>query len=123
MQHAGLGLEKLVAGSLRRAPQGEAPLLAWPLVCGSSVAERTRAVSFVDGVLRVEVADAGWKRELQTLAPRYLAALNRYAGQNVNRIEFVVDATADAAGPALSRAEGAPAPHHPTRHESHGKRR
>jgi hypothetical protein len=68
----------------------EAPLMAWPLVCGSAVAERTRALGFMDGVLRVAVPDAGWKAELQTLAPRYLAALNRYTLQMVRRIEFVV---------------------------------
>lgn len=90
MQQAGAGLEKIVIGSLRRVPQGEAPLLAWPLVCGSVVAERTRALEFAGAVLRVEVPDAGWKREMQSLAPRYLAAINRYAGQKVERIEFVV---------------------------------
>jgi len=90
MQQAGAGLEKIVAGSLRRVPQAEAPLLAWPLVCGSVVAERTQATDFADAVLRVEVPDAGWKREMQSLAPRYLAALNRYAGQKVERIEFQI---------------------------------
>lgn len=90
MEQAGAGLEKIVLGSLRRVPQGEAPLLAWPLVCGSAVAERTRALEFADAVLRVEVPDAGWKREIQSLAPRYLAAMNRYVGQKVERIEFVI---------------------------------
>ena len=90
MEQAGAGLEKIVMGSLRRVPQGEAPLLAWPLVCGSAVAERTRALEFVGAVLRVEVPDAGWRRELQGLAPRYLAQINRYAGQKVERIEFVI---------------------------------
>ena len=95
MEQAGASLEKIVAGSLRRAPQGEAPILAWPLVCGSMVAERTRAVEFSNAVLRVEVPDAGWKREVQNLAPRYVAALNRYAGQKVERIEFVIRAQAN----------------------------
>jgi hypothetical protein len=90
MEQAGAGLEKIVLGSLRRAPDGEAPVLAWPLVCGSVVAERTRALEFAGAVLRVEVPDAGWKREMQSLAPRYLATLNRYAGQKVERIEFVI---------------------------------
>jgi hypothetical protein len=90
LEPAGAGLEKIVADSLRRVPQGEAPLLAWPLVCGSVVAGRTRALEFTDSVLRVEVPDAGWKRELQSLAPRYVAQLNRYAGQKVERIEFVI---------------------------------
>ena len=90
MEQAGAGLEKIVANSLRRVPQSEAPLLAWPLVCGSKVAERTRALDFAGMVLRVEVPDAGWKRELQSLASRYVAMLNRYAGQKVERIEFLV---------------------------------
>lgn len=77
-------------GSLRRVPQAEAPLLAWPLVCGSVVAERTRALEFADAVLRVEVPDAAWKREMQSLAPRYLATLNRYAGHKVERIDFLI---------------------------------
>lgn len=72
------------------APPAEAPLLAWPLVCGSAVAERTRALTFEGGVLRVEVGDAGWKSELQALAPRYLAVINRYTTDTVYRIEFVV---------------------------------
>lgn len=90
MEQAGAGLEKIVMGSLRRVPQNEAPMLAWPLVCGSAVAERTRALEFANAVLRVEVPDAGWKRELQGLAPRYLAQINRYGGQEVERIEFVI---------------------------------
>ncbi len=64
--------------------------MAWPVVCGSAVAERTRALSFEDGVLRVEVAGLGWKAELQALAPRYLAMLNRYTAEAVRRIDFVV---------------------------------
>ena len=90
MEHAGASLEKLVAGSLRRAPHSQAPLLAWPLVCGSKVAERTRALDFINGVLRVEVPDAGWKREMLNLIPRYLPPIKRYSGQNIQRIEFVI---------------------------------
>lgn len=64
--------------------------MAWPVVCGSAVAERTRALTFVDGVLRVAVPDAGWRSELQGLAPRYLAAINRYTLQAVRKIEFLI---------------------------------
>ncbi|HEY3615196.1 MAG TPA: DciA family protein, partial [Candidatus Sulfotelmatobacter sp.] len=64
------------------------PLMAWPVVCGSAVAERTRALAFKDGVLRVEVAGQRWKAELQALAPRYLALMNRYTTETVRRIEF-----------------------------------
>jgi hypothetical protein len=90
LEPASAGLEKIVIGSLRRVPPDEAPVLAWPLVCGSKVAERTRALDFIGSVLRVEVPDSGWKREMQNLAPQYLATLNRYAGQKVTRIDFVI---------------------------------
>ena len=90
LEQAGPDLEKIVMQSLRQAPPAQAPLMAWPVVCGSAVAERTRAVSFVDGVLRVAVTDIGWKTELHSLAPRYLASINRYTVEVVRRIEFVV---------------------------------
>jgi hypothetical protein len=95
MEQVGAGLEKIVAGSLRRSPAGQGALLAWVLACGPAVAARTRAVDFAQGILRVEVPDAGWRAELQTLAPQYLAVMNRYVAESVKRIEFViVDKTA-----------------------------
>ena len=90
MEQVGAGLEKIVAGSLRRAPAGQGPLLAWAIACGQAVAARTRAVNFAEGILRVEVPDAGWRAELQALAPQYLAVINRYVAESVRRIEFVV---------------------------------
>jgi len=83
-------LQKIVAHSLKKVPDKQGPVLAWPLACGSAVAARTRALEYGNGILRVEVADLGWKRELQALAPQYLAVLNRYVGESVNRIEFAV---------------------------------
>ncbi len=90
MERAADGLEKIVVDALRRTPAGQAPVLAWPLACGAAVAERTRALAFDQGILRVEVPDAGWRKELQALAAQYLAVINRYTGESVNRIEFVV---------------------------------
>ena len=90
MNRASAGLESVVAKSLHRAPPEESALLAWPVACGSAVADRTRALSFSAGILRVEVADKGWQRELTLLAPRYLATINRYSSTAVRRIEFVV---------------------------------
>jgi len=90
LEQVGAGLEKIVAGSLRRAPAGQGPLQAWALVCGQAVAARTRAVDFALGNLRVQVPDAGWRAELQALAPQYLAVINRYVAESVTRIEFVV---------------------------------
>ena len=87
MERARDGLQKIVVDAIRRAPAAEAPLLGWPLACGATVAARTRAVSYSDGVLNVEVPDSLWRNELVNLVPKYLATLNQFA--KVKRIEFV----------------------------------
>jgi hypothetical protein len=92
VSRASTDLETIVTKALHRAPADESALLAWPVACGSAVADRTRALSFSDGILRVEVADAGWRRELTQLAPRYVAVINKYSAAPVKRIEFVVKA-------------------------------
>jgi hypothetical protein len=104
MEQVGAGLEKIVARSLRRSPAGQGPLLAWALACGQAVAARTRAVEFAQGILRVEVPDAGWRAELRVLAPQYLAVINRYVAESVKRIEFVITERAVGEGARTARA-------------------
>src|SRR3989442_2590328 len=90
MEHASVGLERIVASSLRRAPSGEGPVLAWPLACGQAVAARTTALEFADGVLRVQVPDAGWREGVQALAPQYFAVVNRYLAESAEKAEVGV---------------------------------
>ena len=104
MEHAAVGLEKIVTNALRRVPGKEAPLLAWPLACGRVVGERTRAMDFSEGILRVEVPDASWRAELKALAPQYVAVINRYVGESVKRIEFVVAGRVAGEGARATRA-------------------
>jgi hypothetical protein len=47
-------------------------------------------LSFEQNILCVEVPDASWRSELQSLAPQYLAVINRYVAESVRRIEFVI---------------------------------
>lgn len=90
MQQAGSGLQKIVAQALRQTGAEESAMLAWPLACGSLVAEKTRAVALEDHILRVEVPDRGWREQLKSLAPRYLATINQYSSGRVLGIAFVV---------------------------------
>lgn len=90
MERASTHLDRTINQVLRRVPSKESVLLAWPVACGSAVADRTKAVIFEKGVLSVEVPDQGWRRELSALAGQYLAAINRYSAERVQRIEFVV---------------------------------
>jgi hypothetical protein len=90
MERAATGLRKIVAEALAKAPPEEAAVVAWPLVCGTAVADKTRALELAAGVLRVEVPDAGWRNQLHGFTPHYLEALNRITSGKVERIEFVL---------------------------------
>jgi hypothetical protein len=88
VEQARSGLQKIMLDILQSAPPEERALLAWPLVCGTSVAAKTRALGVEQGTLRVEVPDRIWRTQLLELTPHYAAALKRMAG--VERIEFVL---------------------------------
>ncbi len=92
MQPPRAGLEKIVLDALLRTPAHETPVLAWPFACGPAVAEKTRALSFDNGVLIIEVADAGWRAQLTDMAPQFLARINQFAFARVTRLKFVVAA-------------------------------
>ena len=89
MQHAGSTLRKIFRDNVCREGT-DAPLLAWPLACGTKIAERAKAISFADGTLTVAVPDETWRRQLQSFAGQYLAAISGITSQKVNKIEFVV---------------------------------
>ncbi len=82
------GLRQIMSDLLRARPAEEAVLLAWPLVCGKEVAARSQAVSFADGNLVVEVADASWRNQLQSFAPRYINGYQELLGPLVRNVEF-----------------------------------
>ena len=90
MQNARSTLKKIFAENVCSKAGDEAPLLAWPVVCGAAVADKTRALSFVDGVLVVAVPDVVWRSQLQQMYQQYLAGLNHVSGQQVQNISFVV---------------------------------
>ncbi len=89
MEHGRLELHKIFADALKNASADQAPVLAWPMVCGGSVAKRTRAINFASGILHVNVPDRQWRSELELLAADYVRALNELVKKKVSRIEFI----------------------------------
>lgn len=91
MEHGRGDLQKLFADVLKNATADQAPILAWPLVCGPAVSNRTKPMDFVSGVLRVQVPDQQWKAQLESLSSDYLRAYATLIDKKkVERIEFIV---------------------------------
>src|SRR5512140_3776800 len=90
MENGRSELQKIFSEALKNTPPEQAPVLVWPMVCGASVAKKTRALDFVRGVLRIQVPDKAWSTELESLSPDYVRALNGLLPKKVSRIEFVI---------------------------------
>jgi len=94
MESVRTGLRQIMQDLLRTRPAEEAVILAWPLVCGKEVANRTTAVSFSDGTLSIDVADVSWRNQLQSFSSRYVSGYEGLLGQVVKSIVFKVKGSA-----------------------------
>ena len=88
MQSARQDLASLAARVLKNSPATEAVVLAWPLACGSAVAERTQASSYENGILRVRVPDRSWQAQLEDFFPHYKAKILQLTGISIERIRY-----------------------------------
>ena len=88
MEQIRTGLRRIMSDFLKTQPSEEAAVLAWPVVCGADVAARTKALSFSEGQLIIEVPDAIWRNQLSAFIPRYLSGLNDLVGPVVKEIRF-----------------------------------
>ena len=90
MESIKTAIQSLNSGLLKKCQPHEMPLLAWPIVSGAAVSQKTEARHFANGVLTVSVPDRGWKTQLSELSPRYVASLNKLLPIKISRIEFEI---------------------------------
>jgi hypothetical protein len=86
------GMRDLLKGSLGRslgALRDEDRLVAaWPVACGKAMAERGIIVGYADGVMRVEVENRTWLRQLMSMRTQLAGEVARIAGVKVSEIHF-----------------------------------
>ncbi len=86
-------LRGVLGRSLASMPTEDRIAAAWPVACGQRLAERTRILSFADGVLSVEVADTAWLKQMRSLSEKLKAELRSIAGVGVTDILFTLPST------------------------------
>jgi predicted nucleic acid-binding Zn ribbon protein len=86
------GMRDLLKVSLRRSlgALGDEDRLAaaWQVVCGKAMAEHGAVVGYVDGIVRVQVEDGAWARQLMSMRVQIAGELARIAGVRVSEIHF-----------------------------------
>jgi predicted nucleic acid-binding Zn ribbon protein len=86
------GMRDLLKGSLGRSlgalSDEDRLAAAWPVVCGKAMAGRGTVVGYVDGVVRVQVDDGAWLRQLISMRRQLAGEMARIAGVRVSEIHF-----------------------------------
>jgi len=74
--------------SLRGISEEDRLAAAWTVACGCAMADRGRVVGYDAGVVRIEVADAVWLRQMVSLRGVLEREMARIAGLPVSGIRF-----------------------------------
>jgi predicted nucleic acid-binding Zn ribbon protein len=86
------GMRELLKAALGRSLAGlsdeDRLAAAWTVACGKTMAEHGAVVGYVEGVVRVEVADFAWLRQLVSMRGQLAHEMARIAGVKVTEIHF-----------------------------------
>jgi hypothetical protein len=86
------GMRDVLKGCLGRTLGGlsdEDRLAAtWPVACGKAMAGHGTVVDYAQGVVRVEVEDGAWLRQLMSMRGQLAGEMARIAGVKVSEIHF-----------------------------------
>ena len=75
--------------SLRGIGEEDRLAAAWTVACGSTMADHGRVIGYEAGVVRIEVADPIWLRQMLSLRSVLEREVTRIAALPVTAIEFV----------------------------------
>jgi len=80
-----------LARSLRRVGEEDRLSAAWTVACGRAMAGHGTVVGYDAGVVRVQVVDAVWLKQMLSLRSVLEREMARIAGLRVTAIDFELD--------------------------------
>ena len=81
-------LKVSLRGNLSALSDEDRLAVAWPVVCGRAMAEHGAVVGYADGIVRVQVEDRVWLRQLMSMHGQLAGEMARIAGVRVSDIHF-----------------------------------
>jgi Dna[CI] antecedent, DciA len=86
------GMRDLLKGALAQSLAGlseeDRLAAAWTVACGRAMAEHGVVAGYVEGMVRVEVVDVAWLRQLMSMRGQLAREMARIAGVKVTEIHF-----------------------------------
>jgi hypothetical protein len=81
-------LKATLGESLGALPAEDKLAAAWPVACGKAMAGRGTVMGYAEGVVRVQVEDGAWLRQLTSMRWQLAREMARIAGVPVSEIHF-----------------------------------
>jgi predicted nucleic acid-binding Zn ribbon protein len=81
-------LKDVLRRSLRALQDEDRLAAAWPVACGKAMAERGVVVGYTDGVVRLQVSDEAWMRQMMSMRGQLTGEMARISGVKVAGIHF-----------------------------------
>ena len=81
-------LRSSLARTLAGVGQEDRLAAAWTIACGRAMAERGSVAGYEDGVVRIEVSDLVWLRQMEALRTTLEREMARISGVKVQAIDF-----------------------------------
>ena len=81
-------LRDVLGRSLAGLSEEDRVAAAWTVACGKAMAEHGTVVGYADGVVRIEVVDVAWLRQLMSMRGQLAREMARIAGVKVSEIHF-----------------------------------
>jgi Dna[CI] antecedent, DciA len=86
------GMRDLMRGTLGRSLDSLSEVdrlaVAWPVVCGKVLAEHGTITGYGDGVVRIQVQDGTWLKQMMSMRGQLAGEMARIARVKVNEIHF-----------------------------------
>jgi predicted nucleic acid-binding Zn ribbon protein len=83
-------LREVLGRSLGALTEEDRLAAAWSVVCGKAMAGHGNVVGYADGIVRVEVEDGAWLRQLMSMRRQLAGEMARTAGVRVGEIHFEI---------------------------------
>jgi predicted nucleic acid-binding Zn ribbon protein len=83
-------LREVLGKSLSGMRDDDRLAAAWPVACGTAMAERGKVVGYEDGVVQIVVADAAWLQQMRSMSGVLERELAKISGVAVTGIHFKV---------------------------------
>jgi hypothetical protein len=83
-------LKASLGESLGALPDEDRLAASWPVACGKAMAGRGTVMGYADGVVRVQVEDGVWLRQLTNMRGQLAREMTRIAEVPVREIHFEI---------------------------------